>query len=223
VCEGAEWASFAFQQPLPYLFAFDGFAWLLNGSVVAGQTTDSFTPTAGEVGDTLACEQTVSYPLTAVTVPAPSDVNAVTTSAAVTVISQNSGPAGANGSQGPPGTTGTNGANGTTGSNGTNGKIELVSCKSLTKTVKHTKKTVKRCSTQLTSSPVSFTASAARATVSRAGHVYATGSLRDGKLSLHTSKTLRAGRYTLKLTTGSGKSKHTTTESLTVAQTITID
>jgi hypothetical protein len=196
---------------------------LTSSPRVSQRVTRSRSCRSSPSGDTLACEQTVSYPLTAVTVPAPSDVNAVTTSAAVTVISQNSGPAGANGAQGSPGTSGTNGTNGANGSNGSNGKIELVSCKSVTKTVKHKKKTVQRCSTQLTSSPVSFTASAASATVSRAGHVYATGSLRDGKLSLHTSKTLRAGRYTLKLTTGSGKSKHTTTQSLTVAQTITID
>ncbi len=57
VCEGAQWADFAFQQPLENLLGFDGFQWLLNGSVLPGQTSETFTPTAGEVGDTLACEQ----------------------------------------------------------------------------------------------------------------------------------------------------------------------
>ena len=54
------------------------------------------------------------------------------------------------------------------------------------------------------------------------GHVYATGSLRAGRLTLHGAKTLRAGHYTLTLTTGTGKNKHKASESFTVAQTITI-
>ncbi len=80
----------------------------------------------------------------------------------------------------------------------------------------------RKCSTKLTSSPQSFTASAATARLSRAGHVYATGSLRDGKLTLHASKPLRVGHYTLILTTGTGKHKHTSTEAVTVGQSITI-
>jgi len=78
VCAGAQWSSFASQQPLAGLFSFDGFQWLLNGTPIAGQTTDSYTPTSAEDGNTLTCQETVSYPLTHVT--------AVATSAPVTVI-----------------------------------------------------------------------------------------------------------------------------------------
>jgi streptogramin lyase len=44
VCAGAQWSNFAFQQPASDLFSFDGFQWLLNGSLIPGQTTDSYTP-----------------------------------------------------------------------------------------------------------------------------------------------------------------------------------
>jgi hypothetical protein len=88
VCGGGQWANFASQQPLPNLLPFDGFRWLLNGSVLTGQTGESFTPTAGEVGGMLTCEQTVSYPLSPVTAPSIPDVSASATSAPVTVIAR---------------------------------------------------------------------------------------------------------------------------------------
>jgi virginiamycin B lyase len=209
VCEGAQWSDFAFQQPETSLFGLDGFSWYLNGSLVAGQTTASFTPTSLEVGDTIACHETVTYPLTGVT--------AVGTSAPVTVISQNSGPAGpagSNGSNGSNGAQGPAGAAGPAGAQGAAGEVDLVTCTTV--------KMKKKCTSRLTSSPVSFTTHAARATLSRAGHVYATGRLRDGKLTLHAPTSLRIGRYTLKLTTGSGRHKHTTTEKVTVGRSITI-
>ncbi len=204
MCEGAQWSDFASQQPLPNLLPVDGFKWLLNGSVLAGQTSQSFTPTAGEVGDTLACEQTVSYPLTPVTVPTPDDVSAAAKSAVVTVVSQNSGPAGAQGAAGTNGSNGSNGSNGAdgkegpagpAGAKGPAGEIELVTCQTIRKK--------RRCSTQLISSPQEFTENAALARLSRGGHVYATGSLLAGKLVLRASRKLRAGRYKLELVTGS--------------------
>jgi hypothetical protein len=121
------------------------------------------------------------------------------------------GAAGSNGSAGPQGAAGVQGAAGPQGPAGANGKVELVTCVTVKKK--------KKCTTKVISSAVTFTASAARASLYRAGHVYAKGSLRDDKLTLHASKPLRTGHYTLKLTTG----KHTTEESITVAQTITID
>jgi len=226
-CEGAQWSDFAFQQPEPSLFGFDGFSWYLNGTVVAGQITPTFTPSTSDVGDTIACRETVTYPLTGVT--------AVGASSPVTVISQNSGPAGANGSNGAQGTTGSQGtagpqgpagaqgaagpqgsagSQGVPGPQGPAGKIELVTCTTVKKK--------KKCTTQLTSSPKTFTANTARASVSRAGHVYARGSLRNGELTLHATKPLHAGRYTLELTTRRGKSEHTVKESITIRQTITI-
>jgi Collagen triple helix repeat (20 copies)/Right handed beta helix region len=135
------------------------------------------------------------------------------------------GPAGTNGPQGPPGTNGSPGPAGTPGPAGVNGspgpagEIELVTCTSVKKKGKKSKKTVtqKKCTSKLVSSPVSFEASAASATISRASHVDATGSLRDHKLTMHSSKALWAGRYTLKLTTGTGKDEHTSSETIVIA------
>jgi hypothetical protein len=127
-------------------------------------------------------------------------------------------PTGATGSTGATGTTGATGsagAPGPAGARGPAGEIELVTCTKV-------KKKKKKCTTQLISSPHTFTESAARASVSRAGHVYATGWLRADKLTLHAAKALRAGRYTLTLTTGTGKRRRATKESITVAQTIRV-
>jgi hypothetical protein len=126
------------------------------------------------------------------------------------------GTPGAIGPVGPAGTNGTGGAQGPTGAQGPAGEIELVTCTSVKKKVKKKTVTQKKCTSKLTSSPVKFTASAASATIARAGHVDATGSLHDGKLTLHSSKMLRAGRYTLKLTTGTGKNKHTSSDPITI-------
>jgi hypothetical protein len=95
-------------------------------------------------------------------------------------------------------------------------------CKSVKKKVKGKKKKVQKCTTQLTSSPRRFTAIAARASIARAGRIYATGSLRADQLTLHAVKALRAGRYTLTLTTGTGKRKLTTRARVTVGKTMTI-
>jgi hypothetical protein len=129
------------------------------------------------------------------------------------------GPTGTNGTQGPAGTNGGIGATGPAGTNGSQepaGEIELVTCTTVKKKVKKKTVTQKRCTSKLTSSPVSFKASAARATIARAGHVDATGSLYNGKLTLRSSKTLPAGRYTLKLTTGAGRDKHTSSDAITI-------
>ena len=91
-----------------------------------------------------------------------------------------------------------------------------MSCTTTTKRTKvHGKrKTVKqtKCTTKLVSSPVKFTASAARATLSRGRVIYATGSASASRLKLQARRVLRPGRYTLTLT-----SHHQTTR-----QTITI-
>jgi streptogramin lyase len=71
-CGGASWSAWAGQQPSASAFAFDGYQWLLDGRALAGQTAQTYTPTAAEVGHQLACSATVTYPLLHVTVSATS-------------------------------------------------------------------------------------------------------------------------------------------------------
>ena len=72
------WSSWAGYAPFPGLYPFDGYAWLRDGTPIAGQTAPTYIPTAGDVGHRLACRQTVTYPL-------PFSVTATATSAAITV------------------------------------------------------------------------------------------------------------------------------------------
>jgi len=125
------------------------------------------------------------------------------------------GPTGANGQAGIDGTDGTNGMDGTNGTDGANGmqgppgQIELVTCQSVTtgKGKGKRRKTIQKCTTKLTSSPINFTATETRvaAVLSREHVVYATGvAIGTGK---HTQLLLRprrghlgGGSYTLTLT-----------------------
>ena len=79
-----------------------------------------------------------------------------------------------------------------------------------------------KCTTKLVSGTAKFTAtgSSAHATLSRHGVVYAAGTERgtDGRmrLVLRSSGYLTAGRYTLTLVSGHGRSEHIVTEALTI-------
>ncbi|MGD0452960.1 MAG: hypothetical protein ABSB69_05130 [Solirubrobacteraceae bacterium] len=75
-CAGAQWSTWAGQQPSSSLFSFDGYRWLLDGSVIA--TGTSYTPTSANIGHALSCTEVVTYPLLNVTSSA--------VSAAVTVV-----------------------------------------------------------------------------------------------------------------------------------------
>jgi len=74
----AQWSDWTGYSPRTALYPFDGYTWLRDGSPVPGQTTATYTPTAGDVGHQLACRATVTYPL-------PFSVTANATSAAVTI------------------------------------------------------------------------------------------------------------------------------------------
>ena len=63
---------------MAWLYPFDGYAWLRDGSPIAGQAASTYTPTGADVGHQLSCRVTVTYPL-------PFSVTANATSAAVTV------------------------------------------------------------------------------------------------------------------------------------------
>ncbi len=109
-------------------------------------------------------------------------------------VAPNSGPAGAQGPTGAPGPI---------GPRGPAGKIRLVTCKTVTKTVKrHGRKHKvhrRKCHTRLVRGTITFTTTAARATLVRGRVVYATGSARLNRLTLRTRRRVRPGRYTLVL------------------------
>jgi DNA-binding beta-propeller fold protein YncE len=134
------------------------------------------------------------------------------------------GAAGAAGSQGEKGATGSGGPAGPAGVQGPQGpagpvgKVELVTCTR----VKHNGKSERRCTTKLVSGLVTFTASAARATLSRHGLVYGAGTARigsHGRISLRvlTLRRLRSGRYTLTLITGRGRDERIRSQPFTLA------
>jgi hypothetical protein len=116
-------------------------------------------------------------------------------------------PTGPTGATGLTGTNGTNGTQGPPGKPGAAGKVELISCKTVTKKVKGHSKKVQKCTGKLISGTVKFTTSAAadQATLSRAGVVYARGESIDvgggTELVLSRRRALRPGAYTLTLRT----------------------
>jgi hypothetical protein len=118
------------------------------------------------------------------------------------------GAAGAAGAQGPAG------AAGAQGPAGPAGKVQLVTCKKVGKKQK--------CTTKLVSGTAKFTAtgSVARASLSRAGVVYATGSARRVhgrmRLVLRSSGYLAAGHYNLTLVSGHGRTAHVVNEVFTI-------
>ncbi len=103
------------------------------------------------------------------------------------------------GAQGPVGPAGPQGPA------GKDGQIQLVTCK----TVVVKKKKKQKCTTKTVSSPVKFTTASARASLSRAGVVYASGTAGRRGLVLRARHAVAAGRYTLTLTYGHGT--HTST------------
>ncbi len=116
------------------------------------------------------------------------------------------GPTGATGQAGINGTNGANGTDGTDGMQGPAGQIELVTCKSVTTGKGKHGKTVQRCTTKLTSSPITFTATETRvvAVLSREHIVYAAGVVigagKQTQLLLNPRQRIGKGSYTLTLT-----------------------
>jgi hypothetical protein len=125
------------------------------------------------------------------------------------------GPTGATGSAGPAGPTGATGA---TGSQGKSGQIELVTCKVVTVKVKGHKVKRRKCTTKLVSGTVKFTTASAvrRASLSRGGVLYATGTVTKKGLKLHALRRVRAGRYTLTLRYHQGHRQMTTRSQITI-------
>ena len=74
VCQGELWADWARQQPVQNAPTATppGVRWLLNGTVIAGATGETYTPVAGDVGGQLSCTVTATYRLLGVIVSATS-------------------------------------------------------------------------------------------------------------------------------------------------------
>jgi hypothetical protein len=129
----------------------------------------------------------------------------------------NEGKTGATGPPGEKGATGVAGLQGPAGAQGPAGpagKLELVTCRTVNGK--------RHCTTKLVSGTIKFTAtgSAAQATLSRRGVVFASGSARStrGRMSLWLVplRILRPGKYTLTLISGDGKHKGISSESFTL-------
>jgi len=86
-----------------------------------------------------------------------------------------------------------------TGPQGKPGKIRLVTCKVVTVKVKGHKVKRKKCTSKLVSGAVKITTTSAvrRASLTRGGVLYATGTVTKKGLRLHALRRVRAGRYTL--------------------------
>jgi hypothetical protein len=116
---------------------------------------------------------------------------------------------------------------GATGPAGAAGRVELVSCKTVTRTVtkivKHKRRKVRvshqQCRARLISGTVKFTTQSATVTaqITRAGRVYATGEqVGRSELVLTPIRALRPGRYTLALTHGARAHRTTARRSITI-------
>ena len=120
-------------------------------------------------------------------------------------------------SQGPTGPQEPIGSTGPTGPTGKNGEVDLVICKSVSTGMGKHKKTIQKCTTKLTSSPITITATggAMSAALSRGKVVYATGSAvvsgRHTKLLLTLRRSIVKGNYTLTLVRGRKRLRETIT------------
>jgi Collagen triple helix repeat (20 copies) len=125
------------------------------------------------------------------------------------------GTTGPAGEKGATGATGARGPAGLAGAQGPAGKVELVTCKTV--------KGKHHCTTKLVTGTVKFaaTGSAAKATLSRRGVVFASGSAlaTRGRISLRLVplRLLRPGKYMLTLIRGSGGHKRIISESFTLS------
>jgi hypothetical protein len=125
------------------------------------------------------------------------------------------GAPGSTGAQGSAGTPGPAGMQGPAGANGAAGKVEVVTCRTVTVKVHGKKRKRKKCTVRLVSGTVKFT-TAKRASLRRAGRLYATGfaSRSHGRLQLRLTplRELTRGRYVLTIRTG----RHVSRQALTI-------
>lgn len=110
------------------------------------------------------------------------------------------GATGATGATGPQGLQGPHGETGPQGPQGEPGKVLLVTCEKVTITENGKRVKRRKCTTQTVSGPMTFTAGVkARASLSRSGKLFATGTASASGVRLQARRHLRAGGYTLTL------------------------
>jgi hypothetical protein len=116
------------------------------------------------------------------------------------------GPAAINGSNGQPGPMG---ASGPPGPAGSRGLVELVTCRTVTQTVKHRRKRVQRCTTRVVAGPVKFTiAASARVILTRHRQTYATGAVANNQIVLRARRACLPGHYVLAITSHHRTTSH---------------
>ncbi len=127
------------------------------------------------------------------------------------------GPAGPTGETGPQGPAGLPGEAGPQGLTGKSGSVELVICKAVTTIKGKSENTAHKCTTKLTSSPITIVTAGASfaAVLSRGKVVYATGSAvgsaKQTKLLLTPARRIGKGSYTLTLIHGRKRERETVT------------
>ena len=135
-------------------------------------------------------------------------------------VPANSGPAGVTGPAGTTGPAGATGPAGPRGARGRPGEILLVSCRTVIATIRRHGHRVKvrryRCTSRHITGTVRFTTTGARARLVRGHVLYASGSIRHGRLMLHARRGTRPGRYTLILTHRHGHRLITTHRTITI-------
>jgi virginiamycin B lyase len=175
----------------------DGMLWVANGSSVDRVSTAGFIVDVWNLS--AAASQIASGPDYNIWATEPSG-NKI----AKIVTNATPGPAGPTGATGPAGPTGPPGPTGPQGAQGPSGNVLLVTCKTVTKTVKrhgkHHKVNRRKCSTKVISGAATFTTTNAHASLSRRGVLYANGRLTSAGLTLHAVRRVPAGHYTLTLT-----------------------
>jgi hypothetical protein len=97
----------------------------------------------------------------------------------------------------------------------------VITCKTVTKTVNGHARKIQKCAGRLVSGAVKFTATSARATISRGRVVYARGSsaLFDhdrSQLVLSDLRPIKPGRYTLTVRTHTGRHWSTSRRQITM-------
>lgn len=137
-----------------------------------------------------------------------------------TGVAPNTSPAGAAGATGATGGTDAAGVRGSQRSEGKSGRIYLFTCRTVTKRAKlHGKTravTKQRCTTRLVPGTARFGTTIAKATLTRNGVIYATGTARLSRLTLHANRPLRAGEYTLTLTRRLGRHRRQSHQQITI-------